>query len=414
VLQHLGAAAAALAVIALAACDASPPQPETAPPPGPTALPAEVRPPLDPAQLAAAQAIAAAVRDRDAYARARRLAELLPTLGPEGAPGAQQTLQDDTLSLGGTEIELLARFWATHEPEAATRWAVDKSPSGYRLSAILAAFPQWVAADPQAATTAEQAWDRNPTARDALQIGLVRGLYARNPAELEDFIEKVEKGFARQRLLAIYIRLLLQTQGPEATIRWAESTPDADPDYRLDVFRQIAVALPGFDLDAAFRWCEAHCDGPHGGNLASIIALRWAQRGGGAEALTWLASRPPSDERDGGLPGAFEEWLRQAPDQAGAWIAAREAAEDRESWLPLLYPSYALFRLPYSPTEAIEWAERISDEKQRERLLIRIARLWRAVDEPGAEAWLSQSALSEEALAKVRRESGGGQRPKGS
>jgi len=318
-------------------------------------------------------------------------------------------LEDRNRNLSGAEIELLARFWALHEPEAASRWAAEKSPVGYRLTAILAAFPLWVAADPQAALAAQRVWEGQETARDAVHIGLVRGWYARSPAELTDFIRKLEKGFARQRMLAIYMRLLLQDEGPDALMRWAESISDDDPDYALDVYRQVAVALPAFDLDAAFRWCQAHCDGPHGGNLRSIIALRWAQRGGGREALAWLGSAPQSQERDRSLASVFDEWARQAPEAASAWIEARSAADDPEPWLSPVYSSYAVLRMQDSPAEAVEWAARVEDETAREQLLIWIAKRWRAQDEPAAEAWLSQSPLSEETRERVRQLPGGKQ-----
>jgi hypothetical protein len=369
-----------------------------------TVLPAEeARPPLDPAQLAAAQAISEAIGEKDFFTRAQRLATLLASLGPEGVPGARQVLEDPNLGLGGVEIELLARFWASHEPEAASRWAAERSPTGYRLSAILAAFPVWVAADPEAALAAEQEWEKQDAARDAVHIGLVRGWYARSPAELTDFIQTIGVGFARQRLLAILSRLMLQHEGPEALMRWAESIPDDDPDFKLDVYRQVAVALPAFDLAAAFRWCEAHGDGPYGGNLRSIVAMRWAEQGHERDALAWLGSAPPSTDRDSSLPGVFDRWIQRDPEAASAWIEARSAADDAEPWLPLLYWSYAVSRMPDSPAEAAGWAERVEDEAARERLLVWIARRWRALDEPAAEAWLIQSPLSEAARERARK-----------
>jgi hypothetical protein len=359
-------------------------------------------PPLDPAQLAAAQAISDAIGEQDPFARAQRLASLMASLGPEGLPGARQVLEDPNRSLGGVEIELLARFWASHEPAAASGWAVGSSPVGLRFSAILAAFPVWVTADPQAALVAMEEWEKLDAARDALHIGLVRGWYARSPAELTDFIQSTGVGFARQRLLAIFSRLVLQNEGSEALTRWAESVPDDDPSFKLDVYRQVAVALPAFDLDAAFRWCAAHGDGPYGGNLRSIVAMRWAQQGGGQGALTWLGSAPQSADRDGSLPGVFEEWLTRDPQAASAWIEARSSADDAEPWLPLLYPKYAVLRMPDSPAEAAGWAARIEDETARERTLVWIARKWRAQDEAAAEAWLSQSPLSEAARERAR------------
>ena len=52
--------------------------------------------------------------------------------------------------------------------------------------------------------------------------------------------------------------------------------------------------------------------------------------------------------------------------------------------------------------EAIQWAERVEYEAARELLLVRIARAWLSQDEEAAEAWLSQSSLSERAREEAR------------
>ena len=106
----------------------------------------------DPAVAAASDAIAEAMNELDPFERARRLAALLPTLGPEGVPGARDALlsQEFQPMRGGAETELLSRYWATHDPVEATRWAVEESPRGYKISAVFSTLSQWAAQDPAA------------------------------------------------------------------------------------------------------------------------------------------------------------------------------------------------------------------------------------------------------------------------
>jgi hypothetical protein len=395
--------AAAAALLWLTACDAaSPPEAVVSPETSRSPTDEEGRP-VNPAARAAAEAIAQAVRDPDAYARARRLATLLPTLGPEGVHGVKETLGDPAVNPSAGEIELLVRFWASHEPAEATRWAVHESPSGYRWSAILASLEEWAAADPQAALGAAQKWEAEPSVREPVQVALIRGWFERDPAELFRHIRQLDAGFARQRALSTYIRLLLQRQGSEAAIRWAESIPEDDPVFKREVYRQVAVGLPNFDVDAALRWCEAHCDGPHGKDLRGIIAMRWAQIGGGRAAIDWLSRAPESAERDGALPTVFAEWAALDADESSAWLTARSAAGDAEPWLAAFFPVQAVATMRTSPARAIEWASRVEDEKIRERLLVRVARAWRWQDEAAAEAWLRESPLSEEARERARK-----------
>ena len=68
-----------------------------------------------------------------------------------------------------------------------------------------------------------------------------------------------------------------------------------------------------------------------------------------------------------------------------------------------LVPIYARKVAEESPADAIPWAERSGDEREREAALADIAQLWRVKDTAAAEAWLQQSGLSEKSLERARR-----------
>ncbi len=347
------------------------------------------------------RSLAEILRDPDAYSRARRLGTLLPTLGPEFVPVVKQTLEDTALDLGASELELLVRFWATQQGEDASRWAVENSPPGYRLAAVMSSIALWAETDPRAAASAVQLWaDERADVRDGVQIALVRGWFAADPSELAQFIYELDIGYPRQLALSTYIRAAIQGQGIEAAVRWAESVPDDDATYKTAVYRQMASVLPLFDHQASLRWCEAHCDGPHGNNLRSILARRWV-RVDGAAALAWLSSAPAGFETDLAVRGAFAVWAQVDPEAALGWAASQTTGEP-DLWLLPIFPVYARLLAEDSPAEAIEWAERIRDDEEREIVLSDVARTWRQRDAAAAEAWLLQSPLSEEAREKAR------------
>jgi hypothetical protein len=317
----------------------------------------------------------------------------------------EQTLEDPTLDFGATELELLVRFWATHQPEDASRWAVEYSPPGLRLAAVFSSLTLWAEADPQAAKRAAQQWSQRAEVRDAVQVALVRGWFAANPSELAQFIHDIGMGFARQRALSIYIRAVIQTQGLEAVVRWAESVPDDDATYKTSVYRQVAAALALFDHEASLRWCEAHCDGPFGNNLRNILARRWVQRDGAA-ALAWLSSTAPEGhEKNLAVRVAFALWGQADREAALGWMAAQTTGEP-DPWLEPIFPTYARLLAEDAPADAIEWAERIEADDEREIVLIAVARAWRKLDEAATEAWLLESSLSEEAREQVRAPKG--------
>jgi hypothetical protein len=388
---------AALGAIGLSACDVTaPPDTDVSEPVAPEAIP-EGESLTDVVR----EALADVLRDDDPYSRARRFGALLPTLGPELVPAVKQTLEDPTLDLGAIEFELLLRYWATHRGEDASRWAVEKAPAFFRIPAVLSAFTRWAEADPQAAQSAAQQWAAQyPDLRNVLPKALVRGWFAANSSELAQFIHDLGMGLPRQRALSAYVRVALQRRGPDAVMRWAESLPDDDEDYKRAVYWQLGASLPVFNHEAGLRWCEAHCDGPHGKDLRSVIARRWA-RNDGAAALAWLSSAPESHEKKLSVRIAYEEFSRADHEAALAWMATQTTGEP-DPWLQPLLPAYARLLATDSPADAIEWAERIEHDKNRRFVLIEVARAWRQADEAAAEAWLLQSSLSEEDREKVR------------
>jgi hypothetical protein len=383
--------AVTLGALALAGCDApSPPAasvPETA----------------EGASPASAGALVEALRDPDAYARARALGTLLPKLGAEAVPEVKAALSNPALQLGGAEHELLVRFWASHEPEAATRWAADSSPTFFRDAVVMTALPFWVEADLQAALVAVGEWVKwRPDLRESAPRALVVGWYEAGLPGLPQYIRDLGAGFPQQIALSTYLRAAMAKEGVQPVIDWAEAVPEDDPAYKLAVYRQVASTLPLFDRTSAMRWCDAHCDGPYGNNLRSIIAGRWLAEDGPA-ALAWLGTAPEGNERDVAVRTNFANWAAWYPEKALAWMAeqSRDGGE-LPAWLEPVVPVYAVLLADESPTQAIEWANRIEKDVSREMTLIKVARKWRESDPAAAEAWLESSPLSEEARQQVR------------
>jgi hypothetical protein len=389
---------AAVGAIGLAACDS------TAPPSTSVSATAEPEAISEGETLSdvVREALAEVTRDPDAFSRARRLGALLPTLGPELVPAVKQTLEDPTLDFGAPEYELLLRYWARHQPEDACRWAADKSPAFFRIGNVLSTFTLWAEADPKAAASAAQRWaEQRPDLRAVLPKALVRGWFAANPSELAQFIHDLGMGMPQQRALSTYMRVATQKQGYDAVMRWAESLPDDDEGYKTAVYRQVASVVPVFDLEAGLRWCEAHCDGPHGKDLRGIIARRW-MRHDAAGALAWLSNAPlEGHDKNFAVRITFEDWAQEDREAALAWMAAQTIGEP-ESWLQPIFPVYARLLSADSPADAIVWAERVEEGPVRRFSLIEVARAWRQVDEAATEAWLLQSPLSEEDREHVR------------
>lgn len=393
----------AVGVIGLVACDAAPP-PNVA---DTQRVTLEEIPPSETLVDVVRAALADIVRDKDPYARARRLGTLLPTLGADSVPALTQTLDDLVVDLKATDIDLLVRRWATFQPEAAAHWAKDVSPLNYRSAALYSALSQWAEADPKAAIDATWAWAEMPNFDSVVPVALVRGWYASNdPPELRQYLRSIPADILGQRAIAAYIRVVIETKGTEAAQRWAESLPDGegeddDKAFKLAAFRRVVDILSQLDIEAAIRWCDTHCSDPFGTDMRSLIARNWVLYDGPA-AMAWLSTARPGTERDFCVFVSYGLWSRTARKEAMAWMASQTPAAELDSWLQPAFPVYARLLAGDAPAEAMKYAERIKEAREREVTMIGVARVWRHLDEAAAEKWLAQSPFSEEALASIR------------
>lgn len=351
------------------------------------------------------EAILEVLRDADAFSRARRLGTLLPKLGPGPVQQVRTILTHPEFSfyIGSAEIELLTRYWATHDPEGASTWAVEKSPLAFRTAAVVSALTLWAKADPSAALEASELWMERRDVRDFLLTALIFGWYSGgDPPELQTFLRELGVSFNRQRALSAYIRTKLRSEGAEAVMRWAEAIPGDDPRYKLAAYRQVGIGVALDDIDSALRWCEAHCGGPYGAGLSGMVGRGWMQHDPSA-ALKWLSNSTEDDEARFALRVAFSSWALTDRDAAMQWMSEQAPNEPPTALIPT-YPIYARLLAQDSPVRAVDFAELILDKADREALLIEIATVWRAQDQAACDAWLEQSPLSERAREKVRGE----------
>ena len=395
-LRALAFGAATASIIALAGCDAAPPARSDR-------VDSTQAAPLGSGDLSL-ERIRELVADPDGYARARNLGTLLPTLGPGSVPAVKQALADAAaLEMGAAEFELLMRYWAAHAPADAGLYALAQAPRGYRVAAIYAAVVPWAIANPQEALETVAVWSREGgDGGAAAETALVRGWYLSGKPGLEQYMRGLGAGIPRQRALSAYAVAVIRKRGVSAIVEWVESLPEdrGDETYQREAFRNVAAALVPFDLAAATRFCDAHCDGPRGSDLRTEIAGRWALDDAPA-ALEWLGSGPESQKLAFAIRVTYALWGNRDRAAAVRWMREKTAGEP-PAWLEPAYPVYARLLGRESPTEGLAWAARLAAEDERKFATIDIARYWRQRDEVAAEAWLAQSPLSPEILDKIR------------
>lgn len=346
----------------------------------------------------AGAALREALAAKSPFERIERLAAVLEKLGSDDVPAIRALLEDLRVDLGAAEIDLLVRFWAAHDSEAALRWAARESPTGYRVPALVAAMYEQALRDPRVALVVFDEMNKVPNQNaPAAQVALVRGWYDSGEPGLEEYIRHLGIGFERQRVMGIFARTAIARDGPDPIMEWAWSLPDEDHKFKITVFRQVGSELAKLYPEAAVAWCERVCEGEFGSSVRTLIAQRWAAQDGYA-TMKWLEQAPPGQERKWAVQGAYRGWRRARPEEFDAWF--EKTTQDGTAVPEWLVPISAMYPIhiaqePGRLEYALGWLPHIPDENLRKRAYISIGRIWFRRDPEAAEAWLQTTPLDE-------------------
>jgi hypothetical protein len=347
------------------------------------------------------------VYNPDGFDRARRLATLLPTLGPEAVVVVRSLLSDGSIELGGAEIDLLVRFWSTHDPESAGSWALSLAPISFRDALTIFSMELWAIDDPEGAAETVEAFSMLP-GRDTsvAQNSLIYGWYKSGKPGLSEYIANLGVGYERQRALSAFARMTIRYEGPAAIKRWAEALPDDNEKYKLAAFRKVGAELALADPAAAASWCDKHCDGPYGSRIRTLVAQRWASHDGAA-AMAWgatLSDETPNQKatKVEAVKGAWRGWARVDRVGISEWIEGI-GTDGIEPWLQPAIELYCMVVVRTDPARAMEWIAAIDEKEMRERIFITRVTSWRRNDPEAADAWMATSDLPEDLKLTIRQ-----------
>lgn len=340
----------------------------------------------------------------DRLDRVEALVAALRTMSPEDVDELRDLLSDRDLPLRNLERVLAVAAWAKHDPEAATAWAIRSERGGSKEAAIADAVREWARLDPEAVI---REYDINLLAPNnpGVLIGLIEGWFETGDvALLEAFVQDLGDSDSRQRAVTALARLRVSRDGPEATIRWAESISPTQAKFKTSVYRRVAREIARTQPRLAADWCDRVCDSAYGDSVSELIVREWAKEDG-ASAMEWVLSRPDGSDTQVAVRAAYRAFMIADMEAALAWLERTSEEQRHDDRLQGAVGMYVAKRSwePGHSDLAIEWAGYLKNEAERELALISIARRWRDRNEEAAEAWLAKSPLSDEARVKARQ-----------
>jgi hypothetical protein len=297
-------------------------------------------------------------------ARNQRLAALLESLAvtdPLRALSLAQ--QENNLKLREALVHASLRGWGSAATGDAADWALANVADGARDSAIAAVFSGAAARPESALQAAKKICADHPGEATGYGNSAIDAL-----CDAGNFSKAIEliAGSANDIQRSIWTT--------EAYSRWAALQPDQAA--------QAAAAL----TDPTAR-TEA---------LQGVIG-GWAQAD--PAALThFLAEQPAGGDRGSMLGQALQSWVRQDPAAAVAWMNDREASPDYDEGVAAVASVNVV-----KPSQALTWAETISDPRLRSETVAEVLHGWAIEDLAAAKQYF---ATTKDLLPEDRRRVG--------
>lgn len=252
--------------------------------------------------------------------------------------------------------------WASKSPDAALRWCLEQPPSADSLKNLTTAFSSFGDKHLHEAL--------NRAAKDLVDPGqrgeVLKALFKHGG---EEAIPPAE-------------RLQLVLQFSEGPVRQEVLDGFPLPSGNLAGIDQSILSLAGTLAEGDER--TAFLKG-------QIRKLLFDVKSCGLEIVNLASAIPAGDGRREVLKALGAAWSSESPEAAGAWLATQPPSDDRDAVVASFAP--ALMRT--DPAAAMDWSMSVSDELLRWAALQKQYAEWLTRDAAAAGKWLQTSKLTE-------------------
>ena len=326
-----------------------------------------------------------ALLETEPLARAGQTAQVLQTTTPDKLDSVLATVARIAVAPGDVETALLAEWLTAADPRVALEWANTEDFASHPW-VFGAVARSWARRDAEQAAEALGEFSARMTESAGL-VSLVIGWDEGGHPGLEQYLLGIEQGQLPQQAIEALVRRKLLRDGPEATMRWAESLPDDRPDvlsrFKRNAMRRTASALVDWDPQLAMDWAASFGESRYGRGayrrVAFKVALQEPER-----AMAWLRGLPEGPQRDSAVTETWRTFMIHDRENAMAWIRV----QPDEPWLD---PAFELFAQRLAMTEGAEqglaFAGKIDDPRKREKAVRGIGAAWHRRDPEAARAW---------------------------
>lgn len=315
----------------------------------------------------------------DSMDRVDALSRLIRKLTPETLPGAVRAFKDSQRDVFNSDLRMLMWYWAKEDPRGMLT-EVQTWPE-VRSQRIAAGEAVYWLLKKEGYDSARALFDQLPSHQreQALSYLVLAYIESGETVNLIELIDSYDSRDERDFVAGIVVGRILAANGPEELVRWVESLPDG-PGTSNDL---KAVAFRAAESELLrrdhFEFLESWLD--------EIGDARWAAGGGRRTMGVHLAKRDPR---------RAIEWAQSLPpekdrDRVLGETLRTYASFDRDgalAWIRTQEPSASLdpgaARLVYeymdrNPEASLEMLARIQDPDTFDKARKMVAHHWRGV-----------------------------------
>jgi hypothetical protein len=276
----------------------------------------------------------------------------------------------------------ILEVWASHEPMAALAWAeteLANVPSNLRNSQMRAIIRGFAETNPKGA------------------FSYANGLSEETSSDLR----------LKNRLLGEVIETQIRGGGLAEAQTTIALMPDGPTKDSLQ--RELVSEWAAFDPASAATYLQSLGDGAST-SMKTALIQEWAKNDPAA-AAAWLSNLPTDDQAYARATADItREWTRYDLTASSEWLNSLPASPE----LDRAVATYTFRAAQEDPPAAMSWAESISNEKIRDRMIQQVAASWKSDDPEGFTTYLDSSDLSDDERKQLESarswKSGGGGR----
>ncbi|MEM1223259.1 MAG: hypothetical protein AAGH40_10870, partial [Verrucomicrobiota bacterium] len=211
------------------------------------------------------------------------------------------------------------------------------------------------------------------------------------------------------RLKSEILEQIIEMQIETGDLSTAKATVEAleDGDMKDRLVRDFVDRWASFDPESAAAYVLSLGEDADVGIKTALLS-EWAENdpAAAAEWLNNLSADDPATAR--ASAEIIREWTRYDLNASAEWLNSLPQSPE----LDRAVASYAYRAAEEDPAAAMSWAESISDDSMRVRMMQRVALTWKTADPDALDAYVASSDLSEEQVKNLlstpeRRGSGG-------